>query len=176
MCVCVWVHARQFQQWEQTVGMFWWMHCTKKALAVWVCDSFMWLLAICMEVTRCVWQLFCILLLLNMVKMGRWCTWLAWLVWDNLRRSSELSILIALSIKQKRQLGDSGRAQHCRKPTSVLPLIFCFVRALPSSAPPHPAVPPPPPRTAVTTQRAGEMGKGGEEWRREQKREKREST
>lgn len=66
-------------------------------------------------------------LLRNMRKVGGWCTCTIW------GRSSELSILIALSIKQKRQLGDSGRARHCRSPlvyfASHSALFLCFPAA-----------------------------------------------
>lgn len=62
------------------------------------------------------------------------------------------------------------------KPNSVLPLVFCFACVLPSSLPLHPPAPPPPPLSAMATQKAKEMGRAGEEWRRESKREKREST
>lgn len=70
-------------------------------------------IGIWIEVTRCAWQWSCILLLLNMVKVGGLYMQLAWVVRDSLRCSSDLSILIALSIKQIEQLGDSGRAQYC---------------------------------------------------------------
>lgn len=73
--------------------------------------------------------------------------------------------MIALSIKQRRQLGDSGRVQRCRSPlVYFLPYSALFVYFPP--APPHP--PPAPPRpflSAMTTQKAREMGRGGEEGR-----------
>ncbi len=68
--------------------------------------------------------------------------------------------------------GRQRESSALSKPTSVLLLIFCFVRVLPSSTPSRLRAPPPPSLSAMTTQKAGEMGRGGEEWRREQKREK----
>lgn len=131
-----------------------------------------WEVGLWIAVTRCARQRSSILLLLTMVKVGGLCMWLAWLVWDNLRLSSGLSILIALSIKQRRQLGDSGRAQHCRNPlVYFLSYSALFVYSPPSPPPLSPA-PRPPSLSAMTTQKAREMGRGGEEWRREQKREK----
>lgn len=180
--VCVWVHATKCQLCIKTVGILWWILPMQKEIThsqsvgrfmthscYLVCEMSIWI-----EVIRCAWQCSCFLLLLDMVKVGELCMWL---VWDNLRRSTESSILITLSIKQRRQLGDSGRTQRCRS-TLVYFLLYSALFVYfppPPSSPSRPPSPPSPSLSAMTTQKAREMGRGGRSGG-ESKREKREST
>lgn len=81
-----------------------------------------------------------------------------------LRRSSEF-----IDRFQHQTEKAAGRQRVCSaslKPNSLLPPIFCFVHVLPSSTlpcPPAAAQPPPPPPpslSAMTTQKADEIGRG----------------
>lgn len=131
--VCMWVHATKFAEYKLWGSSGKSSHASKNntcrlceglwLIHVTVCKTGIWI-----EVTRCAWKWSCVLLLVNMVKVGGLYMRLVWVVWDNWKHSSELSILIGLSIKQGRQLGDSGRVQHYRNPlVYFLPYSALFV-------------------------------------------------
>lgn len=104
-------------------------------------------------------------------EVGELCMWF---VWDNLKRSSELSILIALSIKQRRQLGDSGRAQRCRSPLVYFfsySALFVYFPPAPHPVPQHLPLRLTQQWPLRRQERWAEEGSGGES-----QREKREST
>lgn len=96
------------------------------------CEMSIWI-----RVIRCACQWRRVLSLPNMVKVGELCMWLEW---DNLRRSFELGISIVPSIKQRRQLGDGGRARRCRSPLVyflLYPALFVHFPPAPRPVPQH---------------------------------------